>query len=198
MASELERQGQQVAFVGVLDTMSPLLARERMAFDDLELLLGVAGDISEQAGNHFDIPREALEGLEPGEQFRRAVEMLHARGCAPRDFDAAALRSACQVIQDRTTSLRRYTPGPFSGTITLFRASSVQPQYERFFAHRPEESQRTLGWSELSPVPVEVHQVPGSHNLMGSEPYVGVLAQRIAESLERARERARGGLEAAR
>ena len=194
MARQLERQGQQVAFLGVLDTMSPQLARERAALSDLELLLGVAGDVAEQSGNPFTIPPQALEGLDPDEQFRRAVEMLHARGAAPRGYDVAGLRFACQVIQDRTTSLLRYTPGPFSGTITLFRASNVHPAHDRFFAHRPEEVRRTLGWSELSPLPVEVHLVPGSHNTMGSEPHVGVLAQRIAESLARARR----GLEEAR
>jgi amino acid adenylation domain-containing protein len=198
MACQLERQGEQVPFLGILDTMAPQLARERPGFSDLELVIGAAGDVSELAGKFFNIPREPLEGLELDEQYRQVVEMLHARGAAPRSFDAAALRSTCQMFKDRATSLRRYTPGPFSGTITLFRASSVQEGYARLFDELPPEEQRTLGWSELTPVPVEVHHVPGSHNLIGSEPYVGVLARRITESLAQARVRARGGLEVAR
>jgi amino acid adenylation domain-containing protein len=189
MASLLERQGQTVAFLGVLDTMSPLLAQERPEPSDTDLVIGMAGDVAEQSGSPFRIPPGALQGLTLDEQLRRAVEMLHARSAAPRNFDAAALRALCGVIQDRNTSLRGYAPGPFSGTLTLFRAGSVPREYARFFDHRPPEVRRTLGWSGLSPVPVAVHTVPGTHNLIGSEPNVGVLAQRLRESLALARAR---------
>ena len=100
------------------------------------------------------------------------------------------------MIDDRTTSLRAYVPGSFSGTITLFQASSVSEEYARFFDHRPQEEQRTLGWCAFSPRPVDVVMVPGTHNLIGSEPNVGVLAARMREALAAAR--ARAAAEAAR
>jgi thioesterase domain-containing protein len=196
MASQLERQGQAVAFVGVGDAMSPLLAQERLGYDPLKLLVGVASDVAEHSGVTLGVGTEDLEGLHPDEQLRRVIEALQARGAAPAGFDAAALRANCEVIRDRTTSLFGYVPGGFSGTLTLFRAETVRDDYERFFAARTDEEKHTLGWCRISPRAVEVHVLPGTHNTIGTEPHVRVFAERVREALALARSRAGGGFPA--
>jgi len=187
MASQLEREGERVAFVGIVDAMEPELARTRLAKSDAELLAGIGGDLSEHVGAAFPLRAEALEGMEPEERLRRVVEALHALGAAPRSFGAPELRDHCQVFRERTASLSGYAPGPFSGPLTLFRAAEVPEEYARFFAPRDAEVARTLGWSRISPA-VEVHVVPGTHNTLGEEPHVGVFAERVRRSLARARE----------
>jgi amino acid adenylation domain-containing protein len=190
MALQLERMGEEVAFVGLLDTMSPVLARERQGSDDVHLVIGMAADVAAQMGRPFHLRREELEGLDPDEQVRRAVEALHAHGAAPRDFDVAALREHCQVIRDRRRSLLAYEPDLFAGTLTLFRASIVTDEYEAFFAPRGDEERHTLGWCALAPGRVRVVRVPGAHVTLGSEPHVPVLADRLRESVAAARPRA--------
>ncbi|HEX8273747.1 MAG TPA: amino acid adenylation domain-containing protein [Longimicrobiaceae bacterium] len=193
MAVQLERQGERAAFVGLMDTMSPLLAQcELSTGHDLELVISNAVDVATQVGRPFTVDRAALEGLDPDEQVRRVVEALHAQGAAPPDYDAAALQESCDIIRLRKVSLSGYVPGPYRGTLTLFRASVVEDEHRGFLARNTasEEELRTLGWSRLASAPVEVHQVPGAHVTIGTEPHVRVLAQRVGESLAAARERA--------
>ena len=195
MALQLERQGQRVAFVGLMDTMSPLLAQVQLNDDDLALLISQARDVATQRGHALVVDREELEDLDEDEQAGRLVEALHAQGAAPPEYDAAMLRESCDIIRDRGISLSGYVPGRYRGTLTLFRANKVDDEHTAFLEAnlRTPEELRTLGWSRLSASPVEVHQVPGQHVTIGTEPHVRVLAQRVTESLAAARERAAAG-----
>jgi len=69
-----------------------------------------------------------------------------------------------------------YSPRPYPGRITLFRASrrSDDGVYDY-----------TLGWKGLADV--KVFDVPGNHMNMGDEPHVSVLAATLQQCLERAR-----------
>jgi thioesterase domain-containing protein len=174
--------------VGLLDAPAPGLARSGPARDDLDLLLGVARDAAARAGLGFSISRAALEGVEEDERLRRVLEALHA-GEAATDLDAAELRRRRDALRARAVSLSGYAPGPFSGTLTLFRPETAGDEREPFFSSLDGEEQRTLGWCRVSPRPVRVHPVPGASATLGSEPHVRTLARRIAESLAAARAR---------
>ncbi|HYH78665.1 MAG TPA: thioesterase domain-containing protein, partial [Longimicrobium sp.] len=193
MASKLEREGERVAFVGMLDTFEPALAQGRLEGDtglNVELVLGIASDVAAQMGRPFTIAREEMEGLDEDGRLRRAVEILHAHAAAPRGFDAAMLREHCTVIQAREASLAAYVPGPFSGPLTLFRAGTLDEEDEAYLAVLSAEERRTLGWCRRSPHPVEVRVAPGEHVTMGIEPNVRALAELVRESLASARARA--------
>jgi len=188
MALQLERAGEQVAFVGLLDTMSPRLIEEWSWQRDAEVVAGLAREVAEGERRPLALEIEELEGMEVGEQFRYAAAALRAQGAAPADFDAAALREQWQIVRDRVVSCTGYVAGRFSGAVTLYRADEVTRRHHDFFEHRRHE-QHALGWEPLARV-VEVLPVPGSHVTLASEPHVRVLAQRMRESLEAARERA--------
>ncbi|HET7229038.1 MAG TPA: amino acid adenylation domain-containing protein [Longimicrobium sp.] len=183
MAAQLEAEGERVAFVGLLDTMSPLLAQVRHGYGDVELAAGLAEEAAEQMGRDFTIDRGALEGLPLDEVIRRAVAQLHAQGAAPADFDAAALREGFDVIRARARSLRAYVPGRYAGPLTLFRPAVAPPDHAEVFGHRTVEEERTLGWSALASGPVDVHRVPGTHATLGSGPNVQALAHAMARAL---------------
>jgi amino acid adenylation domain-containing protein len=193
MACQLEAAGHAVAFLGLLDAISPAFEHDWRPPGDLDLLLGLAGDVAAQTRRPFSIARHELVGLDPGEQLRRVAAALQAQEAAPAHFDAAALGAQCRVMRDRAASLAGYVPGRFSGPLTLFRAEEQPDTDPRLLAPFTQEERRTLGWSRFSPVPVTVHWVAGSHVTMGAEPQVAVLAQRIRDSLARAREEAGGG-----
>lgn len=69
-----------------------------------------------------------------------------------------------------------YQPRVYSGKMTLFRASN-QP-----LGIQPDE---TLGWGELVAGGIEIYEVPGHHGSVVSEPYVGVLAEKLAACIDR-------------
>ncbi|HEX9940303.1 MAG TPA: amino acid adenylation domain-containing protein, partial [Longimicrobium sp.] len=195
MAFQLEQAGETVAFVGLLDTMSPVLAQAWPHRGDLDLALTMAEEAAARMRRPFSLApdeREALEGLDSDEQVRRIVEALHAAEAAPPAFDAAALGEACRTIRDRNQSYAGYVPGCVSATVTLFRATDNPPRHQAFFDVLPEAEKHTLGWSRHAGSPVAVHPVPGTHATVGAEPHARVLVGRMRESLASARERAPG------
>jgi thioesterase domain-containing protein/acyl carrier protein len=196
MATLLESQGHTVAFLGLLDTIEATFVRN-LTLDDLDLLTGVAHELAVQARCTCVIPREALAGLDRGDRIRHVVEALHADG-VPESVDAGVLNEYCEMVKARHRSVCGYAPGSFAGTITLFRASDRDAPWERTLEWTEEEAW-TLGWCRNSSK-VNVHAVPGAHSMIGREPYVRVLAQRLREALADARERLLGsrGRESAR
>lgn len=65
---------------------------------------------------------------------------------------------------------KKYRPKVYPGKVTLFRAS-VQPLGI--------QSDTTLGWKDLVAGELEIHEVPGHHGSIVTEPYVGVLANKL-------------------
>jgi amino acid adenylation domain-containing protein len=188
MAAQLEREGAPVAFAGLVDTIEPLMLRRSPRSSDATIVTQRAAEIAVNMGRSFSLPAEDLEGLSLDEQYRQAVDALHAQGAAPAWFDAAMMRENCETLRGRMVSVERYEPaGTFSGTLTLLRASIVTEARARRLAPLTDEEQRTLGWSAISPGLVDVHWIPGSHYTMRMEPNVRVFAACVRESLAAAR-----------
>ncbi|HXD91537.1 MAG TPA: thioesterase domain-containing protein, partial [Candidatus Binataceae bacterium] len=73
-----------------------------------------------------------------------------------------------------------YRPRPYIGKITLFRAArGIASADDRFGAD--------LGWERWTTQGVEVHEIPGTHEDLMTEPNVRVVAQEVAVCLERGR-----------
>ncbi|HYR12282.1 MAG TPA: amino acid adenylation domain-containing protein, partial [Longimicrobium sp.] len=183
MAVQLERGGEQAAFVGLLDAISPRWAQawagSSLASSPFRMARGVAW----QMRVDFPVEEAEVEGLHPDEQIRFLVGVLHAQGVDPAGFGEETLRVMCGMMEDRRTSVDRYAPGRFHGTLTVFRASIAPSQEQWEAVASTDEERRTQGWSVLAGGPVEVHRVPGSHNSMGAEPHVRVLAQLVREEM---------------
>ncbi|HEX2076941.1 MAG TPA: amino acid adenylation domain-containing protein [Longimicrobium sp.] len=182
MAVQLEREGETVAFLGVLDTLAPELARAWPWDGDADLAVALAEEVAADRRRPFHLPARELQGLPPDEQLRRVVAALHAQGAAPPDFDAAALGEQCRTVRARIRSRAAYPAGPLAVPLTLFRASELSPRHQAFLAAYTDEERRTLGWCRHAG-PVEVHPVPGSHATLAAEPHVRVLARLLREAL---------------
>ncbi|MGZ8937597.1 MAG: amino acid adenylation domain-containing protein [Limisphaerales bacterium] len=81
-----------------------------------------------------------------------------------------------QVYNTNLTALNNYRTEPFNGKVTLFNAA------ERDAALIPDPQ---YGWVGLARE-IEVHEVPGNHDTMLTEPNVHALAQRLNDCLLRA------------
>ena len=188
MAVQLERAGEAVAFLGLMDTLSQVLADDWPWMSHLDNALLLAGEVAERMRRPFTPPaREALEGLDPGEQVRRVARALHAQGAALPGYDADALARQCREVEERYRARAGWEPGPFSGTLTLFRASDQAEHLVGFLAPYTDEERRTLAWCRYAAGPVRVIDVPGAHVTLGAEPHVRVLADRMRRALAEAR-----------
>ena len=189
MAVQLRHQGQQVAFLGMLDTMSTELVQAWPWTRDLDFIIGAANDVAALSRRPFVLDRAELEALPVDEQVRRTAAALHAQGAAPAEFGEAQLREHFHTLSARVRSRAGYVARPFDGTVTLFRASLVKERMIEFFAPYGHEEKRTMGWCRHAAA-VEVRPVPGAHVTLGSEPHVRRLARQVAEALADARARA--------
>ncbi|HEX2206486.1 MAG TPA: amino acid adenylation domain-containing protein, partial [Longimicrobium sp.] len=175
MAAQLQRAGEAVAFVGLMDTMAPDVVQ---AFDESDdaLLVGLAEEFAEGWGWAFSLSPETLGGVAAEEKPERVVRALRAQGPVPGSFGAARLAEAFDAVRARMESGRGYVPGRFHGTVDLFRAAEPYAYREALFAGRAPEVERVLGWQTHVSGTVEVHTIPGTHVTLGSEPNVRVLA----------------------
>jgi amino acid adenylation domain-containing protein len=194
MALQLRRAGEEVAFLGMLDTMSTEMVHAWPWTRDVDFILGAAHDVAALGRRPFAFERASLEGVEPAEAVRRVTAALRGQDAAPAGFGEADLAQMYQVLRDRVRSRAGYRVEPFDGTLTLFRASDVRDRMTEFLAPYTDEEKRTMGWCRHARV--EVRSIPGSHVTLASEPHVRTLAREMEQALAAARPRAAAGAEA--
>jgi amino acid adenylation domain-containing protein len=180
MAQQLYRQGNQVAFLAVLD-------------DGPSLIYGnPTYDASEMAHFLANVPRWLLHQLvrkKPGTLLSDIMRKLRhgMRKVAPNqstehaDVERVMDVSRYSESERRTLALhyqalKDYKLKKYPGRITLFRART-QPLLG---SHQP-----ALGWNRVAASGVDVHVVPGDHNSFVMEPHVRVLSARLAEAMTR-------------
>jgi thioesterase domain-containing protein/acyl carrier protein len=104
-------------------------------------------------------------------------------------FRSPSVLRTAEVLPDRfrnvaeslTLAARQYTPQPYAGQATLFRARDTPA----IFLVDP-----TLGWSELVEH-LQIREVPGDHATLLREPHLPALAGELKTCLEEARNAAR-------
>ncbi|HYR11951.1 MAG TPA: amino acid adenylation domain-containing protein [Longimicrobium sp.] len=195
MALQLEGAGEEVALVGMLDTISPALMRDWGSEErETDVLVDLAQDVAAVQRRPFRLRPGEVEGMELDEAVRYAARALHEQGAAPPDEEigttAAQLMEGCRMVFDRTRSFAAYHPGRLAAPLALFRATALQPAREAFLATRTDEERHALGWAAHVDGPVHVYDVPGEHAALGSEPQVRVLAAHLRDALAAAHARA--------
>ncbi len=206
MAVQLEQQGDEVSFLGMLDTPTPPKASgghgPRAALKNTWRELRFFGQILTQAGPM------ALDGLyvlfgaearyheaERGQKgFAASLKQAWANAMFRTFHGASGLASAVdrnsRLLMMRQPGIRRsihltgihdkarraYEPGPYGGTIDLFRAETASAETQGY-------DEETLGWAALAQDPC-VQWVPGSHFSMTRGDNLVVLAKMLTRAVE--------------
>lgn len=108
--------------------------------------------------------------------LRRKVRILNDRVAyrVGQPVNGKAPEKLRDVQRANWVALRRYAPRPSGCSITLFRCAT------RALGDHPDYQ---MGWRHLAGGGVIVHEVPGDHLSMMSEPHVEVLAQKLSTCL---------------
>ncbi|MFB2970446.1 beta-ketoacyl synthase N-terminal-like domain-containing protein [Aerosakkonema sp. BLCC-F183] len=166
MAQQLQKLGQKVAMLTLIDTPSPdRLPSENLEDDDLKTMayaLGVGADIS--------ISANKLAQMNDEERLLYFLEKGKSDLKMPADFGVAELRRFYQVFKLNMKAMKKYIPQVYSGQIIFFRACDRD-------AFNPENPE--LGWKDLAAGGLEIHVIPGNHITMNFAPNVDVMAQRL-------------------
>ena len=203
VARQLQRSGEQVAMVALIDAADPEATPRawRAAGQRLQSFSNAfARDERAGAARHAlkvltRVSRKVLNTAlytvgsrirRAGNRARMGLFRFHGdRGLAPPSF----LRG----ISVRTMYLyaeREYRPGgPFEGELTLFRATrgtgNDEPYVDRY-------EDPLLGWGPRATRGVRVLDIPGGHSSMLQEPDVEALAERVQSTIDDALDAARG------
>jgi thioesterase domain-containing protein len=105
------------------------------------------------------------------ERLRRWRVMLATRWPGRRNDPEVTANRALQ--QSHVRAFRRYRPGRYDGTLTLFAARETLPLFR----------DAAFGWEHLA-ARVERHVLPGDHHAMIYEPGVVELAAEVRASLQ--------------
>lgn len=110
--------------------------------------------------------------------WRRRYRLHHRFRDAERELPPAlrSVERACDM------AFREYSPRPYTGRVTLFRAA---------IRSAGEGDDPLFGWGRLAAAGVDVYDVPGSHRNMLNEPHLEVLAAKLSACLRAASASAR-------
>ena len=187
IAQQLQKKGQQVALLAILDIPAfiPSNKPSELDWDDAQWLTLIAFVLELLSRKNLGVSYEALQLLAPDEQLNYLKERLTMANLLPPETEIDLVRGIVQVIKANELAFLSYVAqGGYLGQITLFRTSEVYHDALGFPLNIPEDP--TWGWGRLSPQPVDIHEVPGDHSTMITEPHVQVLAKQLKACIEQA------------
>lgn len=168
IARQLTDQGEQVAFLGLVDIRCPLIA-----------------EISTPFWEWLDIQLDRIRRLTLKQQFDYLIERLfYPKSQAYRDEVVASLSDLdiftpelVKVLDCNVQAAKEYQPQVFAGKATLFWS-----EYQNWYIKK----QPTLGWGDLVGDGLDIHKIPGNHMTLMHEPHVDVLAEKLRKSIKQA------------
>jgi thioesterase domain-containing protein/acyl carrier protein len=179
MARQLEAAGEGIALVALFDTFAPGSAAPappgvlvRQAFERTFSRIGYHMEnllLQKERGRYLRKKARTVRRRIRSRLWRLAYRFF-SEYSKPLPMALRSVREAGYLAN------RDYTPGPFSGRVTLFRAA---------IRSVADATDRDMGWSRLARGGVEVHHVAGDHENMLIEPQVRVLARELRACIDR-------------
>ncbi|WP_155743619.1 thioesterase domain-containing protein [Scytonema sp. UIC 10036] len=166
MAHELKTQGEQVPFLGLLDTYTPSHLPEQSILSQKVVIEGETLSISLEELRRMPIKQQAVLICE---QFKQA------------DLIPSEVERLLRVQSLNCEAMRNYSPPLYSGRSVLFRAEKGVLS----FSQNVSALEPTLGWEEAI-ANIELHVIPGYHEYMVDQPNVSILAQKLKDCIEQA------------
>jgi thioesterase domain-containing protein len=178
MALQLERRGERVALLAAIDALAPSMfygyAQKEDFLSPIDFYLLIARGFTDWFGREMPIKRAALLSLEPGQRAAHFMALARGIDVYPEDAGDDCVDHVLDIYHSIT--LNSYTPeGVISGRIALLRGR------ESFFC--APATGRWGGWEGLSREPIRVHEIPGNHVTVVTEPNAGLLSQKLREEI---------------
>ncbi len=178
MAIHLQKQGQTVDFLGLLDSFPPV-SYKNIAIDDTRLLAAVWQMTSlifeKQSRQWF----EELQSVEPEQQIDYVVKQLLDDKTGIPLSETVLDERTLQVAMNNFRELHHYIPSEiYSGQITYFWAAEKIPEsLSTLLNYQIPNDLVGDGWGKLTSLPIKNYYVPGHHFTMLNSTNFPVLAQ---------------------
>jgi thioesterase domain-containing protein len=180
MATQLVAQGEQVGVVALFDTGNPAYYRN----------LSFSRSMKFRASYLLERVESYGKRLLNGETWQLARDLGHSLYTRGSGFAWNVFQKLYSVRQRPMPGALRdnvmmfssvaqaYTPKPYPGRLTLFRAAGRTAEYG---------SDAALGWEEVVRGEIQIITVPGDHMTILEEPHVWNLVEHLSACLEETR-----------
>lgn len=184
MARQLLEQGQKVAFLGVIDTVTTFASENRSIIDKLKHRTKAL--IGKPAFFLYALLRESKEGRakflrQKAKNIRGTLYYYASRLGLIKTHDTPSATTKDQPVYLSTkasviidTALNRYVLKPAPLTIDLFRAGK-----QMFYIEEP----KTYGWNKYAQNGVVIENVPGEHSELFAPPNDAFFAKLLTDRL---------------
>ncbi|HEV7857249.1 MAG TPA: amino acid adenylation domain-containing protein [Pyrinomonadaceae bacterium] len=184
MASQLQRAGEEVKLLAILDNGAPGIDADAAEDDPLSGDDPVAlARILESFSNlkePLPLDEDYLRQLAPDEQILYIMEQAKKARIMPQEITLPQVKRSLHNFRSRTEAARNYAPQVYAGKVTLFRCTEARPLDTEIL-----EADPMWGWSLISSEPVELQVVAGSHESMVAEPFVLDVATKLTTCIDR-------------
>jgi len=181
IAQQLQKQGQTVALLAVIDTIIPETPIEPSKDDDAKFLLRMAKAVKTNHNVDFSLPFEELRDLTLEAQFHLVNQKANF---IFSDTEINDFIRYYRLFKSHVQAMRAYVPQVYPGTMALFRAQ--KKIIHEFNNPEWDTDDPLLGWSEYTSQPIHVIEVPGDHFSMFVEPHIQVLTEHLKNCINTA------------
>jgi surfactin family lipopeptide synthetase A len=186
MAQQLQRQGQEVAMLAILDlpALHPERSPIKLDWNDAKWMATIAYIFESLSGKTLGLCEADFQALDAEAQLTLLSARLESANLLPKETEINEVRRLIQVIQADEIAFLQYVPSAaYPNRITLFKTSDIYQDELGILEDIPNDS--AWGWGRLSTQPVEVLKVPGTHTTILTEPHVQVLADKLKKCLDK-------------
>ncbi len=164
LAEALERAGEEVALLALMDSPLPSLCDDVDVDDDTRFFCDLINFANRCAGADVRIDYERLANLPQADQFSAAVEEARTSGMLPPETPDEFIRKLVGVGEANVRVLQSYRPSALSVTAQFFAPETREALAE--LSGRTPPSDDDLGWSREIGQNVELHRLEGDHFTM--------------------------------
>jgi amino acid adenylation domain-containing protein len=192
MAQQLHKQGQKVGLLAIIDSSAPTYKDKQMLLDYIDWdharwLAEVSKGIEIYLDKNVDISYETLQTLSVEEQLKYVLHYFKMANMLAPNAEIEQLTNIVQAYKTSCLCLVDYVPQqPYPGTVTILRANEDMPDDPNSHLNAEVSQDLSLGWSEFSTEPVDIHFVLGNHITIMVEPHIQVLAEELKACIQQA------------
>ncbi|MFD8303017.1 SDR family NAD(P)-dependent oxidoreductase [Streptomyces sp. NPDC059690] len=178
VAQQLRAAGEDIAFLGLVDTILPAALPGLHSQDVLLERFGrFAEYVRNTYGHDLQLPYDELAATPEDQQIDLVMRLVAESGL---DMSPGIMEHQRTSYLDARVG-ERYTPRPYNGPVVLYRAQQAQ-QLTTALDPRYLRSEADLGWGPLCSA-LEIVPVEGDHLSLIDPPHVATIARHLTQSL---------------
>lgn len=186
MAHQLRRAGEQVPLVVLIDGGAPGNATQIDSVDDAISVAQWLRQQAREAGAEFSISFAEIRRRLPDAQLPYVLDQAKLQGRLPAEVDVSLVHRRLDEIRLRQRASEAYLPDPYPEPVVYFRSTDRDPDYLEVLREMGHDvAEPTQGWARFVAQPIEVHDIPGLHEMLMLPPNVETLAEALRATIDR-------------